>query len=106
MLAMRSRISREAWGRLGLVGLLGNAGSAALVIFFTLYLAPTVLTPGDSALLQQRSLPTLVVFTVAAVGFGAWWVNDDDDGAWIERNALPLKGKSQPVRIYAEASGD
>jgi len=28
----------------------------------------------------------------------------NDDGVWIERSALPLKGKSQPVRIYADAT--
>ena len=29
----------------------------------------------------------------------------DDDDAWIERPAVQLKGKSQPVRIYASCTG-
>jgi adenylate cyclase len=34
----------------------------------------------------------------------ATWSLLDDNNAWIERPAVPLKGKSQPVRIYALAS--
>ena len=104
MLAMRSRISREAWGRLGLVGLLGNAGSAAVVIFLTLYLAPTVLTPGESALLQQRSLPTLVVFTAAALVFGAWWVwlhPFAPIARWLAEDRAPTESERKRVLRYA-----
>jgi adenylate cyclase len=34
----------------------------------------------------------------------ATWSLLDDKNAWIERPAVPLKGKSQPVRIYAPNS--
>ncbi|MFZ0905449.1 MAG: adenylate/guanylate cyclase domain-containing protein [Mycobacterium sp.] len=60
--------------RLALVALIGNAGGAAVVTGFVLYLAPTVLAADQYAELQRRSLPVLVVFTVTALGFGAWWV--------------------------------
>ncbi|GAC1655013.1 MAG: adenylate/guanylate cyclase domain-containing protein [Mycobacterium sp.] len=71
---MRARMRSEALGRLALVGLLGNAGSAAVVTVFALYLAPTVLTAADYAVLQRRSLPALAIFTVTALIFVTWWV--------------------------------
>jgi hypothetical protein len=40
----------EALVRLASVGLLGNAGSAAVVTVFALYLAPTVLAAGEDGL--------------------------------------------------------
>ncbi|MGH3595114.1 MAG: hypothetical protein ACRDUT_03955, partial [Mycobacterium sp.] len=60
--------------RLWLIALIGNAGSAAVVTGFALYLAPTVLAADEYAELQRRSLPALVVFTVTALAFGTWWV--------------------------------
>lgn len=71
---MRPRRQMEALVRLVLVGLLGNAGSAAVVTVFGLYLAPTVLAADEYAELQRRSLPALVIFTVTALIFAAWWV--------------------------------
>jgi adenylate cyclase len=60
--------------RLGLVALIGNAGGAAVVTVFALYLAPTVLTADEYGELQRRSVPALVVFTLSALAFGGWWV--------------------------------
>jgi adenylate cyclase len=71
---MRTRMRREALVRLLWIGLLGNAGSSAAVLVFALYLAPTVLTAGEYAVVQRRAVPALVVYTVAALLFSAWWV--------------------------------
>lgn len=60
--------------RLGLVTLIGNAGGAAVVTGFALYLAPTVLSADEYRELQRHSVPALVVFTVSALVFGGWWV--------------------------------
>lgn len=56
--------------RLGVVALIGNAGGAAVVTGFALYLAPTVLSADEYGELQRRSVPALVVFTVSALVFG------------------------------------
>jgi adenylate cyclase len=97
---MRSRIRMQALARLTLVGLLGNAGSAAVVTVFGLYLAPTVLTAGEYALLQRRSLPPLVIFTVTALIFAGWWVvwrPFVPIGRWLAEDRLPTESEREFV---------
>jgi len=104
MLAMRARITREAIVRLALIGLLGNAGSAAVVSVFTLYLAPTVLAVGDYAVFQQRSLLTQVVFTVSALVFGTWWVwwhPFAPIARWLAKDRVPTESERTRVLRYA-----
>jgi adenylate cyclase len=89
--------------RLGLVGLIGNAGGAAVVTGFTLYLAPTVLSAGEYAELQRRSIPALVVFTVTALVFGAWWVwlrPFAPIARWLAEDRAPTESERKRVLRY------
>jgi adenylate cyclase len=60
--------------RLGLIAIIGNAASAAVVTGFDFYLAPTMVAADQYGELQRRSVSVLVVFTMAALVFGGWWV--------------------------------
>jgi adenylate cyclase len=90
----------EALVRLVLVGLLGNAGSAAVVTVFGLYLAPTVLAADEYAELQRRSLPALVMFTGTALIFAAWWVvwrPFAPIARWLADDRLPTESERECV---------
>jgi len=98
--------------RLGLVAILGNAGGAAVVTGFALYLAPTVLTTDEYAELQRRSVPALIVFTVAAMIFGGWWVwwrpfapiarwlGEDRTPTESERRRVLLQPRDWAIRVF------
>jgi adenylate cyclase len=72
--AAPSRRTLGVLPRLGLIAILSNAASAAVVTGFDFYLAPNVVAADQYGELQRRSVSVLVVFTVVALIFGAWWV--------------------------------
>jgi hypothetical protein len=57
-----------------LIAIIGNAASAAVVTGFDFYLAPTMVAADQYGELQRRSVSVLIVFTMAALVFGGWWV--------------------------------
>jgi adenylate cyclase len=101
---MRTRVRQEALVRLALVGFLGNAVSSAVVTIFSVYLAPTVLAPGEYAVLQRRSVLALVVFTVLALAFGAWWVwwhPFAPIARWLAEDRAPTESERKRVLRYS-----
>jgi adenylate cyclase len=98
-----SRMTVRVASRLGLVGLIGNAGGSAVVTGFALYLAPTVLTANEYAELQRRSVPALVVFTVTGVVFGIWWVwlrPFAPIAHWLAEDRAPTESERERVLRY------
>jgi adenylate cyclase len=86
--------------RLGLVALIGNAGGAAVLTGFVLYLAPTVLSADEYGELQQRSGPALVIFTVTALLFGGWWVwwrPFAPIASWLAEDRAPTESERKRV---------
>lgn len=89
--------------RLGLVTLIGNAGGAAVVTGFALYLAPTVLSADEYRELQRHSVPALVVFTVSALVFGGWWVfwrPFAPIARWLAEDRAPTESERKRVLRY------
>jgi adenylate cyclase len=89
--------------RLGVVALLGNAGGAAVVTVFSLYLAPTVLSADEYGDLQRRSVPALVVFTATALIFGTWWVGwrpFAQIARWLAEDRPPTESERTRVLRY------
>jgi hypothetical protein len=89
--------------RLGSVTLIGNAGGAAVVTGFALYLAPTVLSADEYRELQRHSVPALVVFTVSALVFGGWWVflrPFAPIALWLAEDRAPTESERKRVLRY------
>jgi adenylate cyclase len=89
--------------RLVLVALIGNAGGSAVVTGFAFYLAPTVLAADKYAELQRRGVPALVVFTVSAMAFGAWWVGwrlFAPIARWLGEDRAPTDSERKRVLRY------
>ena len=98
-----SRMTVGILSRLGLVALIGNAGGAAVVTVFALYLAPTVLTADEYGELQRRSVPALVVFTLSALIFGTWWVGwrpFAPIARWLAEDQPPTESERTRVLRY------
>ena len=86
-----------------MVALIGNAGGAAVVTGFALYLAPTVLAADEYAELQRRSVPALVVFTVTSLAFGGWWVwwrLFAPIARWLAEDRAPTESERKRVLRY------
>src|SRR6201996_2056161 len=72
--AAPSRRTQGILPRLGLIAIISNAASAAVVTGFDFYVAPNVVAADQYGELQRRSVSVLVVFTILALIFGGWWV--------------------------------
>jgi adenylate cyclase len=89
--------------RLVLVALIGNAGGSAVVTGFAFYLAPTVLAADEYGELQRRGVPALVVFTLSAMAFGAWWVGSRlfaPIARWLAEDRAPTESERARVLRY------
>ena len=89
--------------RLGLVALIGNAGGSVVVTGFAFYLAPTVLAAHEYRELQRRGVAALVVFTVSAMAFGAWWVGwrlFAPIARWLADDRAPTESERKRVLLY------
>jgi adenylate cyclase len=90
-------------GQLGWVALIGNAGGSVVVTGFAFYLAPTVLAADEYGELQRRGVPALVVFTVSAMAFGAWWVGwrlFAPIARWLAEDRAPTESERKRVLRY------
>src|ERR1700732_2836878 len=104
--AGRSRMTVGGVLRLGLIAIIGNAGSAAVVTGFVFYLAPTVLAADEYAELQRHSVPALVVVTVCALPFGTWWVGwrpFAPIARWLAEDRAPTESERERVLRYPRA---